>query len=77
VEQIIDQVLNECLVGHRRKNEVEVHLTREFRNSVMDVRRVLHETPLLPDAFGSVVWREMRSCFLESSDGEWLMSARR
>ena len=40
MEQIVDAVLNESAADQRRQNEVEVHCSHEFRNTVIDVRRV-------------------------------------
>ena len=40
MEQIVDAVLNESAAEQRRRDEVEVHCSPEFRNTVIDVRRV-------------------------------------
>jgi hypothetical protein len=40
ITRIVDSVLNDCAVEHRRRAELEVHMTPEFRNSVIDVKRV-------------------------------------
>jgi hypothetical protein len=47
-EQIVDAVLSESAVEHRRKTEVEVHCSREMRNAIMDLTRVFEERPLPP-----------------------------
>jgi hypothetical protein len=47
-EQIVDAVLNESAVEHRRKTDIEIHCTREERNAIMDVTRILKERPLPP-----------------------------
>jgi hypothetical protein len=48
VTHIVDSVLNECAVEHRRRIEVEVHMTHEFRNSVIDVKRVFEQPKRRP-----------------------------
>jgi hypothetical protein len=48
VTHIVDSVLNECAVEHRRRVEVEVHMTHEFRNSVIDVKRVFEQPKRKP-----------------------------
>jgi hypothetical protein len=48
IEAIVDIVLNDCAMEHRRKNEVEVHCSREMRNAILDVTRVFEDRPLPP-----------------------------
>lgn len=45
IERIVDNVLSQCAVEQRRQEEVEVHLTHEMRNSIIDVRRAFEPKP--------------------------------
>lgn len=46
VSRIVDSVLNQCAAEQRRREEVEFHCTDDFRNSVIDVRRVFVKSEL-------------------------------
>jgi CRISPR/Cas system CSM-associated protein Csm5 (group 7 of RAMP superfamily) len=48
VTEIVDAVLNDCAAENRRRIEVEVHMTHEFRNCVIDVRRVFMQPTRRP-----------------------------
>lgn len=45
IEQIVDSVLSQCAVEQRRRDEVEIHCSHEFRNTVIDVRRLFDKKP--------------------------------
>lgn len=50
MEQIVDSVLNQCAVEQRRRDEVEIHCSHEFRNTVIDVRRLFDKKPERPQS---------------------------